>query len=449
MRLLDGRRVQLTDLIDAGLLEVGSALAFSRPRAGLTHRAEVTEEGRLRLEDGREFAAPSRAAAEAAELRSIDGWLVWVVESTSRTLAQLRHQLLSEAVQASVGETDRTAAHLSVESRHEALESAYEHAGTEAPRTFTVRDLIGLWGAKVRGYRVVDRVLADLENYSLTTRPDFRKVGLDSIVELVALPSAVSEEADGTDEVPTAEPEEREIGLTLGNVPSALAGLVVVNTNDSLAKAMTLMRLHDYSQLAILPTPRKLIGAVTWRSIAKALASDEDAKVGDAIEPAALFPFDTDLIDVLRVLYDRDFVFVTNGVAEVSGIVTASDVVRLYGDTATPFFLIGEIDHLLRRAVADEWTIEQVIEVCDPDGDRDLPSHDDLTIGDYQRMLESPDRFGALGWPLDRATFIKGLDEVREIRNAVAHFDPDPIDPAEVGTLQNFLYLLRELQSQP
>lgn len=445
MRLLDGRRVQVKDLLDRGLLKVDAVLEFRRPRSGERYLAEVTPAGRLRLEDGREFAAPSRAAMEAAEIGAIDGWSAWAVSGSDRTLFSLRKALLDEAAQAIHldGNNEHAAA---AESRREWLTAARAAADAGTPVRVAVRELLKLWDAEGRAHRIVDRVSADLENYSLDTRPDFRKVSVDSVVEIVSQPSG----ADDLPEVPgpPTNAAELEVGLTLGNVPSALGGIASVKPQDSLAKAMTVMRLNDFSQLAVMPTSRILDGAVTWRSIAKALAHDPHCKLADATEPAREHPFDRDLVDVLIELFDRDFVFVRNSTNEISGIVTAADVVLLYGKTATPFFIIGEIDHSLRAFISDAWTVEQVASICDPDGLRGIGTHDDLTFGDYQRMLEGPERFASLGWPLDRVTFINRLNDVREIRNGVAHFDPDPLEADVVSALRNFLNLLRDLRSQ-
>ena len=71
--LLDGRRVTASDLVDAALLADGAALRFTRPRVGDTHRAVVTGDGRVVLEDGQEFRSPSRAAAVAADMQTVDG----------------------------------------------------------------------------------------------------------------------------------------------------------------------------------------------------------------------------------------------------------------------------------------------------------------------------------------------------------------------------------------
>jgi len=65
-------------------------------------------------------------------------------------------------------------------------------------------------------------------------------------------------------------------------------------------------------------------------------------------------------------------------------------------------------------------------------------------MGDYQRVLENRERWQKLGWPLDRVTFIKRLDELRIIRNNVMHFNPEPVPPSAVNKLRSILRLLRD-----
>jgi hypothetical protein len=65
-------------------------------------------------------------------------------------------------------------------------------------------------------------------------------------------------------------------------------------------------------------------------------------------------------------------------------------------------------------------------------------------MGDYQRVLENPDRWAKLGWPLDRATFIKRLDQLRAVRNNVMHFNPEPVPADAVEKLRYILKLLRD-----
>lgn len=90
---IGGRRVQLTDLLDAGLLDAGDGLTWERPRLGATYSATVTDTGALLLPDGRTFSSPSRAAMDAADVPAYDGWNAWCTKDGLR-LAELRTRLI-------------------------------------------------------------------------------------------------------------------------------------------------------------------------------------------------------------------------------------------------------------------------------------------------------------------------------------------------------------------
>lgn len=90
---IDGRRVALSDLLDAGLLAPDTPLTWTRPRIGQTYQATVLETGQVQLADGRTFASPSRAAMEAADVPAYDGWHAWTLQS-GKSLSDLRAELL-------------------------------------------------------------------------------------------------------------------------------------------------------------------------------------------------------------------------------------------------------------------------------------------------------------------------------------------------------------------
>lgn len=94
---LNGRRVQMSDLLDAGLVTAGEVLEWDRPRTGDNFTVVVTPAGALELPDGRTFATPSRAAMEAAGVGSYDGWHAWR-NSDGLLLHKLRVRLV-EAMQ--------------------------------------------------------------------------------------------------------------------------------------------------------------------------------------------------------------------------------------------------------------------------------------------------------------------------------------------------------------
>lgn len=93
--MVDGHRVRLSDLLDAGLLRAGQRLEWNRPKLGRRFQAEVTTNGSIELSDGRRFASPSRAGMEAAGVPSLDGWYAWRLDPEGTLLNELRVQLVA------------------------------------------------------------------------------------------------------------------------------------------------------------------------------------------------------------------------------------------------------------------------------------------------------------------------------------------------------------------
>lgn len=450
--LLDGRRVTLADLLSAGLLAAGERLTFVRPRMGEKHDATVTPRGWLRLADGEEVRSPSKAAMIAVGYGSFDGWEAWQVDD-GRFLMQLRQELLDRAAEEAdpTEPEEQQQALLSPRERHTRLKKARESAEAGSPFVLSVQELLGWWGATVRGL-VNEQIEAELANHSLTTSPEFDKVPLTATVHLVKATEEDTEEISltGLPEtviVPAGAPEDlesRETGLTVGTLPSALGGVVSVKPTATFEEVITLMVLHDFSQLPVLAGPHNLRGSVSWKSIARARHADPGAHLSQAIVDAREVRYDHDLIDVLPTLTEHDFVLVRDQRNAVAGIVTAADVAQAYGDLAGHFLLIGEMDRRLRQIIAGAFTLPEVTTLCDPKAER-ITSFGDMTVGDYQRVLENPELWEQLGWPLDRKVFIARLEEIRRIRNNVMHFNSsDPLPKADVDKIRNLNKLLRE-----
>lgn len=302
--LLDGRRVTVADLVDGGLLPVGSTLEFKRPRIGVIHSAEITVDGGILLADGQEFRSPSPAARVASGMQSVDGWVAWVVNSSGRprSLDSLRAELLDDVAIRSGEDSDGREEESSVlERRHAFLKEARKSADANNPVEISVRDLLTRWSARGRGHRISQQIEVDLANHGLITSPSFRKVTPDATVQLInALPDAPAGSDTPDAEFPDRDNiDERDRGLTLGNLPSALGGVVSVAPNATFEEVITLMLLNDYSQLAVLTGKHTLRGAVTWKSIAQARHSKPSASFTDTIVHADEFRYDKELIDVL------------------------------------------------------------------------------------------------------------------------------------------------------
>lgn len=452
--LFRGRRVKIRDLVDAGLLEPGAVLVYDRPQVGETLEVTVTETGQLLLPDGREITSPSGAIRQLCG-KSVDGWHAWRTADGDQSLHGLRLRLIQEAVREVPGEGDPD-----LEARQdEFLSTAKKAAESASPHRLTVRELISIWGARGRSFEVNERVDADLGNNGMTTRPDFRAVTLDDTVAIVLTTQVSGDEgpAPGAEDVSAgpvvsapvgvAENDDESAwdhGLTIGNLPSASRKVCSVTPDATFEEAITLMLTNDYSQLAVMTGPRDLKGAVSWKSIARARNANPAAKLSAAIIKPSEVLYTADLIGLLPVIQSYEFVFVRGTDRSVTGIVTLADVVEVYGQMASPFFMIGRIDQSLRRIIEATFPIRTITPLCDPDGSRCLSTCDQLTIGDYQRILESPDCWAKLGWSLHRKTFCARLEEIAQVRNNLMHFNSDPLPDDTVSMLQNFINLLQE-----
>ncbi|MBQ1075431.1 hypothetical protein KBX06_20005 [Micromonospora sp. C31] len=452
--LLNGRRVRISDLLDAGLLKPGDELFFQQRIGDEPHQASVTDRARLRLQDGREFTTPSRAGATVAGRRAVAGWSAWQVGQAGPTLHRLRLELLQDVAKEVSADQDTSEEEAeAVRHRFATLEAARAAAESGQPRSFTVREFIGLWGLEDRDRMATTQVEADLANHGLTTSPDFRAVSLDRIIRVVMLPEQEESEDEVNDSGSTVveatadelSEEGVNIGLTLENLFPHRMSLVSVPPSASFEEAITVMQINDYSQVAVLANSHQLYGSVSWESIAAAKHRNPNASFSDAIVREArdrVFDYDTRLLDVLGTLQQHGFIFVRDDQRKISGIVTAADVVRKYDETATPFFLIGEIDQELRQLIVNTFDEETVRKAC-VDAKLTFKSLDTMSIGQYQAVLDNAACWGQLGWPLNRGRFIERLNELRKVRNNVMHFNPDPVRPAEVAKLRNFLSLIR------
>ncbi|WP_184503155.1 CBS domain-containing protein [Streptomyces botrytidirepellens] len=452
--LLDGRRVRIADLLAAGLLTDRQPLTFARKKKGERHQAEVTHEqgGAIRLlPSGRIYRSPSTAAHVAVGYGSFDGWTAWQLDG-GRDLDSVRQQLLDQAVEESAqtpsededaGDEPTTAA-LSEKERHLRLRAARQAAAENRPQTLLVRELLGWWGEYGRGV-VTEKIETALANHSLVTVPPFTQVSLDTAVQLQRAPveeapgdgAPARDDLDGDEERPVREP-----GPTVGTIVSAMGEVVSVSPQATLENAVTLLLLNDFSQLPVI-AGRQLKGAVTWKSIAQARHRKADCTLIDAVVDAREVRFDHDLVDVLPVLADTDFLLVRGARGEI-GILTVADVALAYGTQATPFLLIGELDRRLRAVITDRFDLVDVTAVCDRDGSRRLTSFDQLTFGDYLSVLGNRQRWEELGWPLDRVAFTKRLDEVRKIRNDLMHFNPDPLPHNAEAKVRGVISILRQ-----
>ena len=306
----------------------------------------------------------------------------------------------------------------------------------------TVRSLIGEWGVKRRGSEMSTRIARDLQMVGLTTKPSFGQVPLDQEVEVIALPlgdTAPASEADAPTEPLT---------VTIGTLPTAAAGVRAVSPDAPLLAAQSIMERHDYSQLAVLTGERDLKGVVSWESIAQAsLYGPQPRFVREAMSTSpVVVDHDVPLLEHIETIAEAGYVFVRDETQRINGIVTASDLSYEFEKIANPFLLLGEIEGWLRQIVDATFTADDLAAYVDPsDPDRQIEAAQSLTFGEYVRLFQDVDAWSALALRADRKVFSAHVDEVRQIRNSIMHFSPDPLAEEDLDSIKALLRWLRKL----
>lgn len=330
------------------------------------------------------------------------------------------------------------------------LEEALSRQDSD-PISISIRQLLSHWGAKRRGFWVVSRIDDDLTEVGLTTQPSFKEGWIDTRVELVRMqqPSTAVDvtASDSSTDDATLIPGAM---LRVGDLPSAHSGVVSIELSADLHVAQSIMLRHDFSQIAVLSGERNLRGALTWESIAVAHLRDSSATLRDAMVPTDPVRLGEDLLDLIPRVVRDGFVFVSAPDRRLNGIVTMADLSLEFSNLARPYFMLGEIERRLRR-ILDETMPSAVLEaaVAPSDSGRSVQSAQDLTFGEYVRILENPTNWALLRWTIDRSTFVGALDEVKDLRNDVMHFSPDPFGEDELAVLRNFIRWLRVLDPRP
>ena len=303
-----------------------------------------------------------------------------------------------------------------------------------APKSedLTVRSFLEKFGKARRGYKVVGTVRQKLETYKLRTIPDFEFEYIDNVISV---------ELDEDSEVSNSGTIVANPTVRVDSLPAAHNEPIGVAPDDPIQRATTIMRAEDFSQLPVMTTKTTVKGVISWRSIGKAHSEGQSPMyVRDCMEEAHTIDTNTTLVDAMDQIRAYEYVLVLEKDHTLTGIVTATDLGDEFKKLAHPFLLVGEIEHRLRNMVRGRFTVKEFSDAAK--GKKEVKGPDDLTLGDYCRLLEAEKSWKKLEVNMDRKEFIKLLDEVRNIRNDIMHFSPDDFDPENLRQLKKLTRLL-------
>jgi CBS domain-containing protein len=315
-----------------------------------------------------------------------------------------------------------------------------------------VRTLVKWFKAERRGPWIITYIRAALRELGLRTEPDFSSVNIDAVVSLLPQASNIDETVEEPSAMPDLPlPEERprisgqDPTLRIRILRAAITKPTCVNENDPIDKAVTIMLANEFSQLPVM-RGEHVRGAVSWRSIGKRLSLGSKAQgVNDCLENPLELRGDTSLLSAIAQIVKSDYALIKDHTGRLSGLVTTADLSSEFGTLSEPFLLLREIESYLRALLEPVCTPKTLEALKDPSSKRKPASVADLTFGEYTRAFQDPSIWETLGLRIDKRTFGKWLEEARQIRNEVMHFDPDPIEAARVEALRSIARLLQAL----
>lgn len=346
------------------------------------------------------------------------------------------------------------------------LEAAEQIREGKQPESISVREFIRWWNAKGRGRGKVRDIREALAKVDVETQPDFDEVNLDSSISLV---SATHEGANGEGEYTESAPPDVTSGTngSVGSRAAFVGGAVTdpthrvsrlasankapisVNPNSTLQEAVHLMLFHELSQLPVMQGERDVKGMVSWHSIGLHLFDGNASEVvRDYMDLHREIRSDASLFEAIPVIVEHQYVLVRDGQNKISGMVTTSDLSEQFRQLSESFLLIGEIENHIRSLIDGKFTVEELAANRDPsDEGREVERVDDLSVGEYKRLLENPEHWDKLSLKVvARKYFVEQLENIRDVRNRVMHFEPDGIEEGELEILRRFTNLLRKLQ---
>jgi CBS domain-containing protein len=309
-------------------------------------------------------------------------------------------------------------------------------------------------------------IRAALKQLNLITVPDFEIPHIDAPISLkdvsaaslhpVEIPpttttttpppdplEATKQAAEVAGEAKRIEPAHQISRLRSANTPPEW-----VNPNASIKEAITIMLANDFSQVPVMQSEREPRGIFSWKSLGARLSLEKKCEyVRECMDEYKELGPEASLYDAIPLIVRHDCVLIRDETKKISGIVTPADLSIQFQALAEPFLLVGAIENQLRGWIAARFQKIELQAAKDPDDtDRRIEDVSDLTFGEYVRLLENPPNWARLQTAIDRKIFVEKLSKVRDIRNDVMHFDPDPMDPSDLEFLRNFAQLLDRLE---
>lgn len=322
-----------------------------------------------------------------------------------------------------------------------------EIAKSRKSYTTTPQHIVNMLGYSRRSWRNIEIVEKLLKEYNLSIEPDFDNTYCYAPIEIKPLPKSQ------LNTVPKNDPIPRLSRLKSANLRDSenknKTKLIFVRKETSITEVITLMALHKVSQLPILSGDMRVVeGMVSWRSITKNLfLGKTPQRAYDCREDAEVVHINTPLFKAVGKVLRNEVILVRDFDNVICGIVTAINIAEQFTLQFEPFFLIEQIERIIRHMLEKSGeSIEGMKSFLKDDfHTKEIESISDLTFGQYIKIMENKEFYNKLNIAAERKLLIEYLDKTRMIRNEIMHFATDGIsneDKMHLRKVANFLFEL-------
>ena len=235
--------------------------------------------------------------------------------------------------------------------KDEFVELAGHIVRTGKPHSMTVRELLANFYSERRGKDVVAWIKERLKHLNLTTDPDFEIVYIDAPIELRKIGRAETKRADDSVEVDKAVSAAKDPVPRIGMLPAANRPPITVSQDAPISEAVTLLLMHDFSQLAVIQNERKVLGLVSWKSIGACVSLGKEPKcVRDCLDKnVEVLRYDRPLFDAVRTIIRNEIVLIRGREDRITGLVTTTDISEQFMALSAPFLILEQIENHIRR----------------------------------------------------------------------------------------------------
>ena len=209
-----------------------------------------------------------------------------------------------------------------------------------------------------------------------------------------------------------------------------------VTEGDTVRDALVQMVENDYSQLPIVDSKGNLSGLISEQSITRNYyhldeqVSVLDLPVSSCRDKAVTLPLDRDFFDVLDRLQAADAVVILDK-REPIGILNHYDTANFFRNLTEGLILVEDIEVSLRQRIEDAFpddeqrnkAVQKALHHYEQSMGQPVPAFEEMTFGDCINLVTNKSNWEHFDDQLGpRSLFSKYMEQVRDIRNQLAHF---------------------------